>query len=59
MSGKNRECSCVQNVGCCVKDCKYHSEQGYCNAREISVESEDAQRKGETYCATFESRGTL
>lgn len=58
MSNKT-SCNCVQNVGCCVKECKYHSANDYCNARSIAVESENAQRKGETFCATFESRGEL
>jgi len=59
MSGKNKESACVQNVGCTVKDCKFHSAQNYCNARQITVENEDAQRKGETFCSTFESKASL
>ncbi|MBQ2896610.1 MAG: DUF1540 domain-containing protein [Oscillospiraceae bacterium] len=58
MSGKH-ERPAVQSVGCCVKECRYHSAQNYCNARSISVENEDAQRKGETFCATFESKSSL
>ena len=57
MSVKNE--SCAQNVGCSVKECRYHSAQNYCNARTIHVENENAHRKGETFCATFESKSSL
>lgn len=60
MSSKNSNShGSVHNVACCVKECKYHSQQDYCNAKEITVENENAQRKGETFCATFENRATL
>lgn len=56
---KSESCGCVRNVGCSVKECRYHSAQNYCCAREITVENPDAQRKGETFCATFENRSEL
>ena len=59
MSSKSKECACVQNVGCTVRDCKYHTAQNFCNASRITVENETAQRKGETFCSTFESKASL
>ena len=46
----------VQNVGCQVKDCAYHSASDICTARKITVSNEKARRKAETFCATFENR---
>lgn len=57
MNGKNGNCS--QSIGCSVKDCRYHTAQNLCNARSIYVENENAHRKGETFCATFENKSTL
>jgi hypothetical protein len=48
----------VQNVGCSVKDCKYHSGDDVCIAEHIKVQNESAQRKAETYCGTFTQRGS-
>lgn len=59
MNEKNNSCTCVQNVGCNVKECKYHSPQNICNARQIHVQNENAQRKSETFCSTFESKVNL
>jgi len=56
MNAKNNSCNCVQNVGCNVKECKYHSPENLCNATHINVQNEKAQRKSETFCSTFESR---
>lgn len=56
MSEKNKGCSCVQNVDCRVKDCRYHTESDRCTAREITVSNESAQRKAETFCSTFENK---
>ncbi len=53
---EKKSCDCVQNVNCCVKDCKYHASGDSCNARHISVSNEYAVEKGETFCATFENR---
>ena len=44
---------CVQNVGCNVKDCKYHGAADACMASHIDVKNESAQRKAETFCGTF------
>ena len=43
-------------IDCCVKDCKYHAAAHQCTASHINVANEDAQRKAETFCATFENR---
>lgn len=59
MSDKDKKCSCVQNVGCNVRECKYHSALNFCNARQITVQNENAQRKSETFCSTFESKAEL
>lgn len=59
MSGTKNNCSCVQNVDCCVRECRYHNESDHCSARSIHVENADAQRKGETFCSTFEHRAEL
>lgn len=56
MNAKNNGCSSVQYVGCNVKDCKYHSSENLCKATHINVQNEQAQRKSETFCSTFESR---
>ena len=58
MSEKKPSCSCVQNVSCCVKDCKFHSENGTCGAGAIRVSNEKARRKAETFCSTFENRAS-
>lgn len=57
MNNKN-DC-CTQSIGCSVKECRFHSAQNLCNARSIYVENENAHRKGETFCATFESKSSL
>lgn len=49
----------VQNVGCRVKECLYHNRADYCTARAITVSNENAQRKSETFCATFENKATF
>ena len=56
---ENKNCSCVQNVGCSVKDCKYHSESNMCCATAIKVSNENAQRKADTFCSTFENKAGL
>ena len=43
-------------IDCCVKDGKYHTAANQCTASHINVSNEDAQRKAETFCATFENR---
>lgn len=46
-------CDCVKNVGCQVTNCKYHGLLNRCTAEQITVQNENAMKKGETYCATF------
>ena len=46
----------VRNVGCTVKDCVYHTKSDVCTAQRITVSNENAQRKAETFCSTFENR---
>ena len=45
-------------VGCDVTACKYNTIDCRCAAESISVQSENAETKGETYCSTFCPRGT-
>jgi hypothetical protein len=49
----------VQNVGCSVKDCIYHTPNNVCSAEHISVQNESAQRRAETFCGTFSNKGTM
>ena len=44
-------------VGCSVTNCKYNTVDCRCCAENISVRSEKAETKGETYCSTFSPRG--
>ncbi len=53
---EKKNCQCVANVGCCVKDCRYNQAGTTCVAKHISVANEYAAQKSETFCATFESR---
>ena len=46
----------VHSVVCSVKDCIYHHAANMCTAHKINVSNEKAQRKAETFCATFENR---
>ena len=59
LMSENKVCSCVQNVGCSVKDCKYHTENNICCAKSIKVSNESAQRKADTFCSTFENKQSL
>ena len=56
MNAKNNSCNNMQYVGCNVKDCKYHSPENICRASHINVQNENAQRKSETFCSTFECK---
>ena len=40
-------------VGCDVTYCKYNTVDCRCRDDKISVQSEKAVTKGETYCSTF------
>ncbi len=53
---ENKPSHCVQNVGCQVKDCLYHTDTDKCHAEKITVSNEKAQQKAETFCATFVNR---
>ena len=44
------------NVGCTAENCKYHASSGCCSAERIVVRNENAMRKAETFCSTFEPR---
>lgn len=46
----------VKNVGCIVKDCRFHADSDRCRAAHITVSNEHAQNKAETFCSTFEQR---
>jgi len=45
----------VMGVDCTAENCKYHS-LNQCCAQHIDVKNENALRKAETFCATFEAR---
>ncbi|MBR6115592.1 MAG: DUF1540 domain-containing protein [Oscillospiraceae bacterium] len=49
----------VQNVGCRVKECLYHNRADMCTAHKIEVSNENARRKAETFCATFENKASF
>ncbi len=48
----------IPGVGCDVTNCKYNTIDCKCSAAKISVQSEKANTKVETYCSTFCPRGT-
>jgi len=50
---------CLQGVGCGVTGCKYHTKSGRCCAEHIMVQNDNAQRKAETFCSTFEPGHTM
>lgn len=43
----------IDRVLCSVETCVYHSEDGECTARGITVGPENARTGGETLCATY------
>ena len=53
----------LRGVGCDVTNCKYngcHCGAGEtCCAGHISVKNESAMRKAETFCSTFEPKGSI
>ena len=57
MSEKKQH-GCIPGVGCDVSSCKYNTIDCRCSASQISVQSENAVSKGETYCSTFCPRGS-
>ena len=46
----------ARDVGCKVKECVYHTRSDLCSAQRITVSNENAKKKSETFCATFENR---
>ena len=55
MSNKSKDPN--PGVGCDVTACKYNTIDCRCSAAHISVQNENANTKGETYCSTFCPRG--
>ena len=57
----NKNCGTgkLSGVGCDVVNCKYHGENNCCHADSIVVESQNAVRKSETFCSTFEARTSM
>lgn len=56
-SDHNDNYSWITNVGCNVHSCSFNTEDHYCSAQRIDVENDRAQRKAETFCATFSAKG--
>ncbi len=50
---------CINRVGCNVQSCAHNTEGCYCIAEKIDVANEKAERKAETFCATFAPKGTV
>ena len=46
----------LYGVGCDVVNCKYHDHASHCSADSITVESQNAVKKAETFCGTFAPR---
>ena len=44
-------------INCTVTDCVHHTAQNRCDAGEIKVGRENAQKSEETCCDTFKSKG--
>lgn len=44
------------HIGCTAENCKYHTSNNYCSAQHIDVRNENALRKAETFCSTFETQ---
>ena len=60
MSESRKNSSCVKGVGCGVKNCRYNdSVDGRCTASHIDVQNRTALNKAETFCDTFEAKGTM
>jgi hypothetical protein len=49
----------LRGVGCDVVSCKYHGCDNCCHASSIVVESQNAIRKAETFCSTFETKTAM
>lgn len=63
MSDSKRYGEWLHGVGCDVTNCRYNGcHQGAgctCHAAHIDVRNENAMRKGETFCATFEPKAGI
>lgn len=44
---------CLSSVRCSVENCVHHTIGNECTAGHITVKSEDATTKAETFCGTF------
>lgn len=59
MSDQLHDKNCITSVGCQVTSCTYNTPDRHCSARRIDVENEKAEKKKETFCATFESKDEM
>ena len=63
MNDKNTFSGHLQDVGCDVTNCRYNGSHcgagATCCAGRITVRSENAMRKAETFCSTFEPNVNL
>ena len=46
----------IAGVRCDAVNCAYHDGERFCTAGDITVGSQTAKEKGETFCRTFERR---
>lgn len=46
----------LDGVSCTVSTCTYNSTGNICTAKRIKVGTEYAEKKAETFCATFENK---
>ena len=53
MSEKKMNHSEITGVGCDVSTCKYNTIDNKCAASQITVQTERATTKSETFCGTF------
>lgn len=54
--GSGCECGALYGIDCDVTSCKFHGTDNSCHADSIAVESHNAMRAAETFCATFAPR---
>jgi hypothetical protein len=48
----------IRGVRCDAVNCAYHDGERFCTARAITVGSQSARGKGDTFCRTFERRAS-
>ena len=46
----------IKGISCKVSTCKHHGTGNTCQATKISVGTEYAESKAETFCSTFENK---